>query len=364
MDIITGNPGTGKTLLAVKTIVDKYFFWHNKDRCFYRKEDAKKYTIITNIDGFSLNTFSLDELLKETPFNTFFSKEYQDVFHQQHPHIIYVIDECQQYIDKYFRNSGVIFYFDYHRHYGDIIYLVTQDITKICKDISVLHDYEYRAVNRTFSLAGEFRYNIKSKGERVKGQSFRNPKKYFDLYTSFIGDNKESRRNPVLFILLGLISLFLLVGYFFYKGISPVSSPPPASSPPAAADPPPVSSPPPAAADPSPVYKMSDVEPPIDQIYSVKIDGWCERDNKLFMFVDPITNSPVSPGESLYPVKKFGESYYALLTLVQYAEMTKVADYTDQVNTPNVYTHHDKVTFPKPVSPSATPHTDKIRAFF
>jgi hypothetical protein len=210
MDIITGDPGAGKTLLAIKLLTDKYFFWHNKDRCFYRKEDSKKYVIYTNIDGFKLPHRSLTEAFKDVPFDVFFSKEHQDSLHEETPHIIYLLDECQQYIDKYYRKREVIFYFDYHRHYGDVIYLITQHITKICKDISILHDYEYRAVNRTFSFTGEFRYNIKSKGEKVKGYSFRASKKYFDLYTSFTGDNKERRINPVMVTLAAFVVVFLL----------------------------------------------------------------------------------------------------------------------------------------------------------
>jgi hypothetical protein len=326
LDIITGDPGAGKTLLAVKLLTDKYFFWHNKDRQFYRSEEGKKYVIFTNIDGFKLPHKNLNDIFKDTPFDVFFTKDFQDRLHSKYPHVVYVIDEAQQYIDKYYRKKEVIFYFDYHRHFGDRVYLITQHFTKICKDISVLHDYEYRAVSRKFSLTGEFRYNVKSKGDKVKTESFRASKRYYDLYTSFSGDIMEKKKNPVLKILVALIISFLLIAYyFFHHQLGPKESLSVKSVP--------------SIATPfrgeiekkTKVLKMSDIEPPIDQVYSVQITGWAEVKGRLYMFVDPITLKAIMADDALYPVKKFNNSYYAMLTLAQYAELNKVSRYTNSI---------------------------------
>jgi hypothetical protein len=61
------------------------------------------------------------------------------------------------------------------------------------------------------------------------------------------------------------------------------------------------------------------------------------------MFVDPITQNVLTPDQALYDIKKFGTAYYALLTLTQYTEMKKVNEYTNQINTPNMYSHSDKI---------------------
>ena len=223
INLITGTPGAGKTYLAVKLLTEKYFFWHKKDHAFYRQDKAKKYTIFTNIDELILPHKSLIEIFEDhkISFDEFFTVPYQEKLHKKYPHIIYVIDEAQQYIGSSFRNKDVIYYFDYHRHFGDSIWLISQDYQKICKNINVLVELEYRAVKSTFSILGEFRYNIKSNGQIFKRKTERKDKRIFQLYKSFQGDEQEKHSNPLKFIIIGLLLAFFIVGYFFFKMITP-----------------------------------------------------------------------------------------------------------------------------------------------
>jgi hypothetical protein len=321
MDLITGKPGSGKTLLAIKLLTDRYFFWHNKDKCFYRQKKYRDYVIFTNIDGFKLEHKNLVEIFRDVPFETFFTKLYQDRIHKKYPKIIYIIDECQAFIGPYFRNKDVIFYFDYHRHYGDKVWLISQDITKINRQISTLHSQEYRAVNRTFTIFGEFRYNIKDNGTIFKRKSFKPDKRLFDLYKSFSGDDQEKRTNPIRNLIVLLTIAFLCFGYYFYNKIQPDDLPNDSlkhtelkqsssrdyrhSN---------------EKKDDSISSKVDQTSEYINKLRAVPITGWVQRKDKLYMFIDPIRNKPISIIEAEYPVKQFPTGYYAILNAKQWRE--------------------------------------------
>jgi len=212
--LITGVPGSGKTYLAVKTLVDKYYV---DRKGLYRLKD-KDVTIFTNINGFKLEHKDLNEIFKTVPFEQFFTKEYQDKIHLKYPKIVYVLDECQQYIPPRFSNNQVILYFDTHRHYSDNVYLITQDEKKITRTIATLAELEYRAVRSTFSLFGEFKYNIKSGGEIFQREVARKNKRIFNLYTSFQGDGQTVPKSRLgLYIICAIIAFVGFSYYFFYR---------------------------------------------------------------------------------------------------------------------------------------------------
>ena len=224
IQLITGTPGAGKTYLAVTLLTEKYFNWDKKEKKFVKKEKYKDFEIVTNIDGLELPHFSLNEIFEKRnlSFDRFFTVPFQESIKEKMPNIVYVIDECQQYIDTRFGNKEVIYYFDYHRHFGHDIFLITQDAVKICRQIAVLAEFEYRAVKRTFSLFGEFRYNIKSNGEIFERKTIRQNKRIFDLYRSFNeGGEQTKKRNPLFKVLVFMILFFLFCGWMFFRMITP-----------------------------------------------------------------------------------------------------------------------------------------------
>lgn len=219
MNIYTGVPGSGKTFLAVKYLAETYFDYDKKFDVWTQKNDKKDYTIFTNITNLSLpGVKDLPAIFKKfnTNFDDFFHIDYQKKLHEKYPKIVYVIDEVQQFMPYRYSKSDTILYFDMHRHYGDEIILITQNLMKLNRSISTLAEFEFRAVQKTFSLLGEFKYNVKSQGEIFKRIIVKSNKNIFNLYQSFQGDNQNLMRNNLKYYIIFLIIAFFSFGYYFY----------------------------------------------------------------------------------------------------------------------------------------------------
>jgi hypothetical protein len=219
--LITGVPGSGKSYLAVKTLSEKFYI-QKKNKWYLRDPDL---TVFTNINDLLLPSKDLTEIFKTVPFDQFFTKTYQDKIHLKYPKILYVIDECQQYIPPRYNNNDVILYFDTHRHYSDQIFLITQDEKKICKQISTLAEMEYRAVRSTFSLFGEFKYNIKAGGEIYQRSVARKNKDIFALYRSFDGDGQTVKKSQLMIYIILALVVFLIGGFLFFRSLQPSKKP-------------------------------------------------------------------------------------------------------------------------------------------
>ena len=331
INLITGTPGAGKTYLAVKLLTEKYFYWHRKDKQFYRNEKSKKYTIFTNISGLNLPHKNLDDIFKEQnlTFEQFFTPAYQDKLHKKYADIIYVIDECQQFIPSRFSDKDVILYFDTHRHYGDKIWLVTQDFKKICISINTLVELEYRAVKATFSILGEFRYNIKSNGQIFKRKTVRKDKRIFALYKSFQGDDQEQHSNPLKYIIIILIVAFIGLGFFFYDMITP--------------DP----------IEPEKIVKTQkkvnhenqktqfkneiklqtvknvteEVKIDLEKIRAIEIISKVIQNDKLYAFEDPITKKWYFYFENPYHIERIEQNFYIIISLKRYQQIKLEHDF-------------------------------------
>jgi hypothetical protein len=209
--VIDGVPGSGKTFYAVRHLALHYFRKSPLTGLYHLDRDC---LIVTNIDGFKpehlglqgeiekagaaarakIESSDLTERRKDAalekldPVAEFFSYEYQERFKEDKPPLVYVIDEAQRYfrkgMDRVLKERRVFDYFEYHRHWGQDIYLVTQNVRKLPADIVYLPEYIVCAVPRSRSIGIGFKYHWVSSGETIKTETCRADPEIFDLYQS------------------------------------------------------------------------------------------------------------------------------------------------------------------------------------
>ncbi len=215
--IIDGVPGAGKTYYAVKHLLKTYFGKDSEGRY----ELKKPVKIITNIDGFLLDHESLNDVVASSGgINKFFSKDFQEKVFEKHGPVIYMIDEAQMIFDRKFYNRDVFSWFEYHRHYGQNIYLITQSVSKLPRDIISLVEYVIRALPRSRSITGkEFRYNHVSGKDILKRDIVRIDKKIFEIYKSCSAEEVEKVTNPFMKRAALVICFAFLFFYFGWKFI-------------------------------------------------------------------------------------------------------------------------------------------------
>ncbi len=217
--IIEGVPGSGKSYYAVRHIAKTFF--KEVDNGY---ELQKEVTLITNIDSFVPEHISLqDEIKNAGGVANFFSLNFQEKYREDKGQIVYIIDEAQTLFRKGSKGfSEVYSYFEYHRHFGQDIYLVTQNSKKLPPDIVTLVEYVIVAAPRIRSILGEFKYKWISGGEVIKREAFKPSKKVFDLYSSMDLEETEKIKNPVMKTVYTVLFLTLLVGggaFFWFKSI-------------------------------------------------------------------------------------------------------------------------------------------------
>lgn len=120
---VTGKPGSGKSFWAVHHLVTKYFNWNEIHREFLPKFGA---ALVTNLDKLRLDHYELDEMIdKAGGVNKFFTVDYQREVLKRFIRIVYIIDEAGKYFPPGFKDEKVLFFFQYHRHLGIDVYLIS-----------------------------------------------------------------------------------------------------------------------------------------------------------------------------------------------------------------------------------------------
>lgn len=228
---VTGVPGCGKTFYMVNHLMKTYYDYLKTSGIFVLKkqfqEDKEKglqeLKIITNIEELKIPHLSLDTILKECKFSRddaqrFFCYEYQLKVHQKYPRIVYMIDEAQQY----FRPTSKMlddckYYFEKHRHFGDDVYIASQDRSKVNKEIALIAEKEIRGVPRSLTIPGVKQYNHlagKWGSEVLHKELVRAKKEVYAVYTSMSMKETVKLKNPYVKY---IVILLIVGGFCFYK---------------------------------------------------------------------------------------------------------------------------------------------------
>ena len=214
--IIDGVPGSGKTLYAVHHLISNHYC---KIGGIYEKKHD--FVLITNIDDFQLPHVSLSDELERYggDVKQYFSIDFQRELFELRGPSIYVIDEAQFIFDRKFYDKNVFNWFQYHRHFGQTIYLISQNAKNLPTEIQYCTEYIIRALPRSRSLFSKvFHYSYISGRDVVGGDKVIASKSLFSLYQSQYADSAEKIKRPFLKVaavnlIFGFLALFFGARY-------------------------------------------------------------------------------------------------------------------------------------------------------
>jgi hypothetical protein len=219
--LLTGVPGSGKSYFAVDMINGKIEQLQKKEKISY-EEAQKKIKVLHNVDGLKVGT-TIDSFCAERGYDpiTVFTNHYH-VDNQEFRGWLFVVDECQTFFPKNMRHDDVQRFFQLHRHYGIDVVLLSQDYKLICPSISLLSEYQFRAVSDTANpLPGFFMYRQMVGYEEIGRKFKRKKKKVFDLYKTADFDQKQvskkSRPMLIIFIICAILGVFGVLKILSYK---------------------------------------------------------------------------------------------------------------------------------------------------
>lgn len=213
--VITGVPGSGKSLYAVKCLLEA------KDRGEY---------LITNIDGFKYADEFIDEHTQEGLINFILGRDWEEFAKTLGNRKIYVvIDEAQ----RVYASTGMVrktqqemFYFlEYHRHYGANVDLVTQSHRSLNSRVMGLLN-EIVQVSKVSGVTGKQRIRRKDPvtWELLGNESFKRTQELFDAYVSSsveAGHQKPSTPLKRIFsLLLGVLFLMVVAGITLWDAVT------------------------------------------------------------------------------------------------------------------------------------------------
>lgn len=205
--IVDGNPGSGKTLYCVNHFFNEFFTLIGGV-----PTHKKKFRLVSNIDGLTLPHVDLDEELKNTEggVKKYFSRLYQEKLFEEHGQIVYMIDEAQFKFDRKFYDVEVFGWFQYHRHYGQTIYLMTQNAYNLPKEVQYCAEFIVRAQPRSKSLISKyFHYLLLSDGQVIGTDKVLGRDYLFAMYKTAKAAPSESIRRPFLktMFMVGLFAI-------------------------------------------------------------------------------------------------------------------------------------------------------------
>ena len=214
--IIEGKIGSGKTYYAVHHVFKEYFKWCDETDTWIQKNSDVELRVYTNIQnmkiGYDLNL----AIEKAGGLNPFFTQEYQESF-CENLNVIYIIDEAQSHdlFHRGYKDKPIFTFFQKSRHMGIDIYLITQDVQCLAKELRTLAEYHIFAVQRTKTIGNMFTYKFYAGKDCFKTKRIRKDNKVFSLYRSMIEKETEKINSAVFKYIIMFVVIISLAGVMF-----------------------------------------------------------------------------------------------------------------------------------------------------
>lgn len=226
--LVEGALGSGKTYYVVHEVLTKYFQFNETEIKWEIKPD-EDVEIYSNVDGFNLSRDLMEVVGKAGGLNPFFTVEYQKEFARSKKHV-YIIDEAQRpdFFHRKYYDAHVFFFFQYLRHLGIDVYLITQDVFQLAKELQTLNEYHIRVSRRSYAYAKEFRYHFMVGKEIFRRKYLKPNLKVFSAYrsSSVVGGGHETKKFAMkYYVYVGVFACIAVFGFFrFIKYFLPSSS--------------------------------------------------------------------------------------------------------------------------------------------
>jgi len=221
--IVEGVPGSGKTYYAVKYLLDNFVKYDDFFDEYIVRDDV---LVISNIENLKIKHLNLDTLVQRFSLEKFFTVENIEKVQKQYrvKNIVFLIDEAQRYFHRRFFHKDVFYFFQYHRHLGCDIFLITQSYQTLSREIVVLAEYIVRAVPRSrqpFSFL--YHYIDTQTKDKLFSKSLRKSQSVFRAYTSMKVDEIQKPQSvfsryvaiAVFLFVLSISSFFFVLHHFF-----------------------------------------------------------------------------------------------------------------------------------------------------
>ena len=210
IEIVTGVPGSGKSYYSVHRIKKLL-------------DTSGRFLVLHNIEGLapldnrciSINWVSIDfnaQAMQER------LKSLRSEYHLQDSDLIHIyVDEAQRFFPPDLKDADIFYFFDYHRHYGVNITLITQHEKKLTFKITSLAEVEIRAVSSRINPFGSFVYKLSSGGEQYATERLSKDKAVFALYKSFQAGSGTVKKSRFRYIVLAILVLAVVAWFIFFK---------------------------------------------------------------------------------------------------------------------------------------------------
>lgn len=212
--LIEGMPRAGKTYFAVSDILKKYYTFDEESLTWKKKDESVE--VFSNVDGFMVSRDLVCEIQKAGGVNKFFTNAYQKIFAREKRHI-YVIDEAQMIFNRKFIDFDVFGFFQYHGHFAINIYLITQDVGCLARELQSINEHHIKAVRRSYAYGNEFRYNYMVGNEIFRRKTLRRDLRVFSAFRSTV-DVEGQKGNPFsrkYYIYIGFFVFVAVFGFYF-----------------------------------------------------------------------------------------------------------------------------------------------------